>query len=395
MGISRLDKSHLGISQLAVSRRGFVTSAIASGIAVSFSRLAVAEEPSFDLRETLPGRQRWNPAVTGAGRIDGVAKVSGSKLYASDFRAADMPGWPTETSHAILVRAPDATHVYTGLDLSRLTGAAKPAVVVTADDLAKAGTRVPQFYAGDLLCPVGRTPLYLGQPVALLLFDTFDGFDQARLVLRDQPYIKFGEETGPVVMPDYGAWRFTFVAGPTPEAPDVYSPLKDGWINPPHVQNTELPVWTPQGAVPGSAYEKGAIYGQTIRAELAADNPAVLVLDREFATQSIDPVFLEPECGLGWYDSGAKKLEQVLGVQSPWEAAEAVAFVLGKRARLSSRPASPAILPTSAAASADATTRRSRCTWRWRRCSFPAGRSASPMTAFSSFRAASSGILSR
>ena len=315
---------------MGISRRVFVQLAASSGIALTVSHLAAAEEPGFDARETLPGRQRWNPAATGSGRIDGVAKVMGSKLYASDFRAADMPGWPSETSHAILVRAPDATHVYTGLDLSRLTGAAKPSVVVTAADLVMAGTRVPEFYAGDLFCPVGRTPIYLGQPVALLLFDTFDAFDQARLALRDQPYVKFGEETGPVVMPDYGAWRFTRLAGPTPEAPDIYSPIKDGWINPPHVQNTELPVWTPQGAVPGSAYEKGAIYGQKIRSELAADNPAVLVLDREFATQSIDPVFLEPECGLGWYDSGAKKLELVLGVQSPYEAAEAVAFLLGK-----------------------------------------------------------------
>jgi CO/xanthine dehydrogenase Mo-binding subunit len=321
---------HSSNSRPGISRRGFVTSAVASGIAVSFSRLTVAAEPSFDLRETLPGRQRWNPAATGMGRIDGVAKATGSKLYASDFRAADMPGWPTETSHAILVRAPDATHVYTGMDLSRLTGAAKPSVVVTAADLAKAGTRVPEFYAGDLLCPVGRTPIYLGQPVAILIFDTFDAFDQARLALRDQPYIKFGEETGPVVMPDYGAYRFTRVAGPTPEAPDVYSPLKDGWINPPHAQNTELPVWTPQGAVPGSAYEKGALYGQRIRSELAADNPAILMLDREFETQSIDPMFLEPEGGLGWYDGGTKKLELVIGVQSPYEAAESVAFLLGK-----------------------------------------------------------------
>ena len=82
-----------------------------------------AEEPAFAARETLPGRQRWNPAATGAGRIDGVAKVTGAKLYASDFRAADLPGWPAKTSHAMLVRAPDATHVYTGIDLARLSGA--------------------------------------------------------------------------------------------------------------------------------------------------------------------------------------------------------------------------------------------------------------------------------
>src|SRR5690242_14009934 len=66
----------------------------------------------------------------------------------------------------------------------RLTGAAKPAAVVTADDLARIGTRVPEFYAGDLFCQFRRTPLYLGQPIALLIFEDFDAFDQARLALR-------------------------------------------------------------------------------------------------------------------------------------------------------------------------------------------------------------------
>src|SRR4029450_10885553 len=134
----------------------------------------------------------------GAGRIDGVAKVTGAKLYASDFRAADLPGWPATTSHAILVRAPDATHVYTGMDFARLSGALKPSVVVTSEDLDKIGTRVPEFYAGDLFCPVGKTPLYLGQPLALLIFERFDAFDQARLALRDPPCATYAAETRPL-----------------------------------------------------------------------------------------------------------------------------------------------------------------------------------------------------
>ena len=175
------------------SRREFVKGATASGIALSLSRLALAEEPGFATRETLPGRGAWNPAATGVGRIDGVAKVTGAKLYASDFRAADLPDWPQNTAHAMPILVPDATHVYTGMDLSRLSGALKPAVVVTAADLARIGTRVPEFYAGDLFCPVGTTPLYLGQPVALLIFEQFDAFDQARLALRDGTFVKFGE----------------------------------------------------------------------------------------------------------------------------------------------------------------------------------------------------------
>jgi CO/xanthine dehydrogenase Mo-binding subunit len=320
------------------SRREFVKWVTASGIALSFSRLASAAEPAFAARETLPGRQNWNPAANGAGRIDGVAKVTGAKLYASDFRAADLPGWPSKTAHAILVRAPDATHVYTGIDLTRLTGASKPTVVVTAADLVRAGTRVPEFYAGDLLCPVGRTPIYLGQPVALLIFEEFDAFDRARLKIRDGGFVKFAEETGAVVMPDYGAHRFTRVAGATPEAPDVYSPVLAGWVSPGKFQNAERPVWTPLAIETEAAYAKAAIYGEKIRAELAATNPALLMLDREFETQSVDPVFLEPESGLGWYDAGAKNLELVLGVQSPYDAAEELVDMLGN-ARAPFKPA--------------------------------------------------------
>ena len=312
------------------SRREFVKYVTASGITLTLSRLGAAEQAPFTTRETLPERQYWNPAEAGIGRIDGVAKVTGAKLYASDFRAADLPGWPTNTSHAILVRAADATHVYTGIDLARLSGALKPSVVVTAAELAKMGVRVPEFYAGDLFCPVGKTPLYLGQPVALLIFEKFDAFDQARLALRDGTFVKFGKKTDPVAMPNYGAYRFTRVAGPSPDAPDVYSPIQEGWVSPGQVETTGRPIWAPLPIPTGREYATAATYGEQIRAELKADNPALLVIDREFETQSVDPMFLEPECGLAWYDTSAKNLELVVGVQSPYEAAESVAFLLGE-----------------------------------------------------------------
>jgi CO/xanthine dehydrogenase Mo-binding subunit len=312
------------------SRREFVKWTAASGIALSLSRLALAEETSFAARETLPGRSSWNPAANGAGRVDGVAKVTGAKLYASDFRAADLPGWPQHTSHAMLIRAPDATHVYTGMDLARLSGALKPSMVVTAADLEKIGTRVPEFYAGDLFCPLGKTPLYMGQPVALLIYEKFDAFDQARLKLRDGTFVQYGEETGPVEMPNYGAYRFTRVAGTTPEARDIYSPVLADWVTPGKVQNSALPVWSPLAKDIGASYAKAASYGEQIRAELAANNPALLVLDREFETQSVDPMFLEPEAGIAWYDRKSSKLELVLGVQSPYEAAESIAYLLGE-----------------------------------------------------------------
>ena len=217
---------------MRISRRDFVKSATASGIVLSIR----------------PGNRRGTRALPRARRCRGgkagippppgsVASTASPRLRepSSTHPIFVQPISRTgrqATSHAMLIRAADATHVYDGLDLSRLSGALKPSVVVTAADLARIGVRVPEFYAGDLLCPVGKTPLYLGQPVALLIFEDFDAFDQARLALRDEPVLKFGKETGPVTMPNYGAFRFTRVAGPTPDAPDVYSPAKNGWVSP-------------------------------------------------------------------------------------------------------------------------------------------------------------------
>src|SRR4029453_5921534 len=134
---------------MGISRRDFVRLATSSGIALSLSRAAFAQNPEFDTRETLPGHQNWNPAATGVGRIDGPAKVTGAKLYAADFRASDLPGWPSNPSPALLIRAADATHVYAGVDLSRLSSALMPSRVVTAADLATGKIRVPPFYLGD------------------------------------------------------------------------------------------------------------------------------------------------------------------------------------------------------------------------------------------------------
>jgi CO/xanthine dehydrogenase Mo-binding subunit len=309
------------------SRRSLIKWGTVSGIALSMSRLADAETPSFMDRETLPGRGIPRPPV---GRVDGVAKVTGAKLYASDFRAADLQGWPTETHHALLVRVPDATHVYLGLDVDALGKIAKPAVVITAEDIARIGARVPEFYAGDLFCPTGTTALYLGQPAALLIFNSFDDYDRTRVAMRDGRYLKFGAETGPVAGANYGAFRFTRVAGPTPDAPDAYSPIQEGWISPGFVESNGRPIWHVLADAKGADYVKGANYGTSIRDEIAKAGPAVLVLDRSFETQSIDPMFLEPEAGMGFYEAGMKKLEVVLGVQSPFEAASAIATLLGE-----------------------------------------------------------------
>ncbi len=124
-------------------------------------------------------------------------------------------------------------------------------MVVTAADLVRAGTRVPEFYAGDLFCPVGRDADLSWPAGALLIFEQFDAFDQARLKIRDGGFVKFAEETGAVVMPDYGTSRFTRIAGKTPEAPDVYSPVLAGWVSPASFKMPSVPYGRRSRARPG------------------------------------------------------------------------------------------------------------------------------------------------
>ena len=64
------------------------------------------------------------------------------------------------------------------------------------------------------------------------------------------------------------------------------------------------------------------------------DNPALLVLDREFETQSVDPMFLEPESGLAWYNrTGAKTSSSCSACSRPTRPRNRSRYLLGKAAR--------------------------------------------------------------
>ena len=317
-----------------IDRRAFLkSSAAAVGITLLPLR-ARAAALGFDHREAMPvSGAAWLRTPSTAGRrIEGVPKVTGAKLYAADFRAADMPGWPPDTAHALLIKTTDATHVFEGIDLKMLDAELKPDGIVLAADLATANLTVPDFFAGDLLAPAGKTPLYLGQPVAVLIWNDFGRFALARSALQfNADVIRLGAETGPLQEQPYAAARFVRVAGATADAEDVYSPILAGWSFPVLYKKDDRPQW----AVPslsGSDGARASYYGDMIRSEIAAAGPDRLVLEQNFQTQSIDQVFMEPEAGLAWYDPSSRKLELVLGVQSPYQAATSVATLVSKAA---------------------------------------------------------------
>ncbi len=289
-----------------IDRRTLLRMAAVGGVAIAVRPFsAFAQSFSGNVGAQPIGGPAWQSAPGIAKqRIEGFAKVSGAKIYAADFRASDMPGWPTETGHALLVKTTDATHVFEGIDLGLLTPELRPDQVVLAADLATAKITVPGFYTGDLLVPAGKTPLYLGQPVALLIWNDFARFSVARsVVVSEAGFVKMGAETGTIEQDPYGAFHFVRVAGPTPDSDDVYSAFNAGRLQPIRYvkQQPEWAAPSPTASVDAAA----SFYGDMIRAEIAGADDGTLVLDRSFQTQSIDQVFLEPESALAFYDGGA------------------------------------------------------------------------------------------
>jgi hypothetical protein len=126
-------------------------------------------------------------------RIDGRAKVTGQKIFARDFNARNL-GWGVAQWYAMYLPALTTGHAFLGVDLSILPPNARPARVVLGDHLGP-GLRAPSLTrardmqleavvapAGsfdkpksieyDLIVTPGAVPNYLGQAVALLMFDT-------------------------------------------------------------------------------------------------------------------------------------------------------------------------------------------------------------------------------
>jgi CO/xanthine dehydrogenase Mo-binding subunit len=262
-------------------------------------------------------------------RVDGPSKVTGGKVFARDVRARDLPHWPQQQAHALVLRTTFADRLYAGFDLSMLGNDLKPDRVVTAADLARDGLAFPDFYGEDMLLPEGNTPAYLGQAVAMLIFHDFARFRFAKEKLQfNDKVIRSGALTGPLQRDPWGAGRFVRVGGKTGYDEDVFSSTKQAPVSTSTYEKHQ-PVW-PAPSRDGDASAQGMYYAKAIDEELARPPADLLVLTRDYATQSGDTVALEPDNANGWYDAARQELHLVVPAQSPQEIAESAATMLGK-----------------------------------------------------------------
>ncbi|MFG6485634.1 xanthine dehydrogenase family protein molybdopterin-binding subunit [Roseateles sp. BYS78W] len=273
-----------------------------------------------------PGAPDWSGGPGKARfRIDGLAKVTGQKIYARDFRAADMPGWPTTERMAMILRATTPNLAFTGLDLKRLTEAkAEPLLVITQTplgdytgsqrDLASLNLTLPFSSAGadgvsQLLVPVGQAPQFYGQPVAILIFADANTYRRAKRALQFQPDVVL--TGGPAPAP-----KQPWVMAYSPvnyltryDAPGLkpFSQVQVGYASDPYQPDSSSQPFN------STARELRL----RINATLQASDPHVLQLGGSYSTQVLDPMFMEPEAGLAWLDrSGTGTLNLVLGTQA-------------------------------------------------------------------------------
>lgn len=105
-------------------------------------------------------------------------------MFARDFRAKDLAGWPQEQAHAFFLKATDIEHSFEDIDLSVLGQDLQPDQLVRHEDMARDGIAVPElqdlgigFYGYNFLLPKGETSPMYGHPVALLVYKDFDRFE--------------------------------------------------------------------------------------------------------------------------------------------------------------------------------------------------------------------------
>ena len=297
------------------SRREFLKITAASGAVILLSRIDLwsseAEASTSLFRandwQAGPGKARF--------RIDGYAKVTGQKIYARDFQARDMAGWPQTEQYVYVLRATFSDHVFEGVDLSELPQELQPQKIVTAEDLKRDSIKVAEtsYPEGMYMVPAGSPPDHLGQPVALLFFKDLATLKAARsqLMFELDP-VKKGLAVPPredTVYPPETSIVHVVKEGPEPyEQRVMFAQTQGGPVHPgdPGKRNTE--------AKQNIEFIDSQIKSGTWR-----------LTEGTYTTQLIDPMFMEPESGLGWLDRSQQTLHLLIGTQSPQDDANTAA----------------------------------------------------------------------
>lgn len=310
------------MSNRDISRRSFLQGGLIAGVGVTMAPLGSQAFAALMESQVTTSPQKWmNHDGKVRVRNDALSKVCGEKVFARDIRSKDMPGWPQQQGHALLLKATKADRIYAGYDLSLLGAELQPDRIVTADDLKKDGIAWPEAHSPDPLLPPGQVPMFIGHPVAILIWHDFERFRKAKLKLQfNEAAIRYGAQAPLYQRDPYGSFRFVRVGGKTPFDEDTFSSLKDSPLFPTIL--ARKPVWNAEPNQHGNLTEQGMYHAQRIDEQLKQPSEDWLLFDERYKTQSIEPAALEPDNGNGWFDAATGTLHFVVASQCPFEVAQ-------------------------------------------------------------------------
>ncbi|SMF30598.1 xanthine dehydrogenase family protein molybdopterin-binding subunit [Pseudobacteriovorax antillogorgiicola] len=305
-----------------VSRREFVRGTTKIGttaVLVNFlgTDLAKAGEPNQSLGQPTSAPKGWEEDLEKVPyRYDGMAKVTGQKIYAIDIRPKDLTGWPLSETRAVILRASDAERTFEGIDTRKLKqlGVSQ---TLSASDLESAGIKPDGFFSSSIMAKKGAPAQFLGQPISIAYFDDVERFLDARSQLINiSGFVKYGKAVQPQEGKAYGTSRIVRYTGPNGK--ELFSYAKDGSFRPP---------WQSPN-VSGSNNARASFFVEKIKQDFQENDWNIV--EGQFGTQSVDPVFMEAECGLSWFDPQSRELHMTLGTQSPLDDAEGCLKMLAK-----------------------------------------------------------------
>ena len=316
------------MSNRDISRRSFLQGGLIAGVSVTLTPLSSqALAALMENSVTVPSEQWLGNNGKARMRNDSLSKVCGSKVFARDIRAKDMPGWPQQQGHAMLLKTIRADRLYEGFDLALLGADLQPDRIVTAQDLEQDGIVFPEDHAPDPLLPTGKVPMFIGHPVAILIWNDFERFRQAKNKLKfNDKAIRYGAQAPLYTRDPYGSFRYVRVGGATSADEDEFASLKDSILFP--MIRERRPVWNAQPNVHGNLTERGLFYADRMQQQLQTPPEGWMVFDERYKTPSIEPAALEPDNGNGWYDPATKTLHFVVATQCPLEAASETAKMI-------------------------------------------------------------------
>ena len=201
-----------------------------------------------------------------------------------------------------MVRATFADHLFDGLDLTELPAELQPVDAITAAELARdrIGIAEEDYPAGEYLLPTGSQPSYLGQALAILLYDEAEAHEAAKeQIVFNGKAIRQGAKV-PLKKPTYYEPETSIVHFVDEKGDERFAQTIQGPVHPEQ---------------PGAKNEQAMEYVNFIGARLNSD--FVDVYEQTYQTPMVDPMFMEPESGLAWFDRQARTLRMLIGTQSP------------------------------------------------------------------------------